>query len=58
MRLLRTSLLAALLAGASASGVLVPTDAQASVSIAVGFDALVKDADTVGVVTPLESKSV
>ena len=61
MKLLRTSLLAAVLAGlagASASGVLVPTDAQASVSIAVAFDALVKDADTVGVVTPVESKSV
>ena len=37
---------------------LVPTDAQASVSIAVAFDALVKDADSVGVVTPVESKSV
>jgi hypothetical protein len=51
-------LLAALLAGASAFGVLVPSDAQASVSIAVGFDALVKDADAVGVVTPVESKTV
>jgi hypothetical protein len=58
MRLLRTSLLAALLAGASVSTVLVPTDARASVSIAVAFDALVKDADSVGVVTPVESKSV
>jgi hypothetical protein len=61
MKLLRSSLLAAVLsglAGAAASGVLVPTDAQASVSIAVAFDALVKDADTVGVVTPLETKSV
>jgi hypothetical protein len=58
MRLLRTSLLAALLAGASVSAVLVPTDARASVSIAVAFDALVKDADSVGVVTPVESKSV
>lgn len=37
---------------------LVPAEAQASVSIAVAFDALVKDADSVGVVTPLESKSV
>jgi hypothetical protein len=58
MKLLRSSLLAAVLAGASVAGVLVPTDAQASVSIAVAFDALVKDADTVGVVTPVESKSV
>jgi hypothetical protein len=38
--------------------VLVPSDAQASVSIAVAFDALVKDADSVGVVTPVEAKSV
>jgi len=53
------SLLTAVLAGASlAAGVLVPTDAQASVSIAVAYDALVKDADSVGVVTPQESKSI
>lgn len=58
MKLLRSSLLAAVLAGASAFAMLVPSDAQASVSIAVAFDALVKDADTVGVVTPVESKSV
>lgn len=38
--------------------VFVPTDAHASVSIAVAFDALVKDADAVGVVTPVESKAV
>ncbi len=37
---------------------LVPSDAQASVSIAVGFDQLVKDADTVGIATPVESKSL
>jgi hypothetical protein len=41
-----------------ALAVLVPTDAHASVSIAVGYDALVKDADAVGVVTPVESKTV
>ena len=65
MKLLRSSLLAIVLpvvlpvlAGASASGVLAPTEARASVSIAVAFDALVKDADTVGVVTAVESKSV
>ncbi len=65
MKLLRSSLLAVVLpvvlpvlAGASASGVLAPTEARASVSIAVAFDALVKDADTVGVVTAVESKSV
>ncbi len=57
-------MLFALLTGASAVGisaalaVLVPGDAQASVSIAVGYDALVKDADAVGVVTPVESKTV
>ncbi|AKV01616.1 hypothetical protein AKJ09_08279 [Labilithrix luteola] len=33
-------------------------EAQASVSIAVTFDALVKDADAVAVVTPVEHKSV
>ena len=51
-------MLAALLAGAPAAAVLVPSDAQASVSIAVGFDALVKDADSVGVITPMEAKTV
>ncbi len=60
MRLLRSSLLVALLTGAScaALAVLVPGDAHASVSIAVGYEALVKDADAVGVVTPVESKAV
>ena len=53
------SLLAAVLAGAaSVAGIIVPTDAHASVSIAVGYDALVQDADSVGVVTPTETKSV
>ena len=51
-------MLAALLAGAPAAALLVPSDAQASVSIAIAFDALVKDADSVGVVTPQEAKSV
>lgn len=58
MRLVRTSLLVALVATAPAVGILVPSDAQASVSIAVALDALVKDADSVGIVTPIESKSV
>ena len=58
MRLLRTSLLAVLLVSGASAAVLVPSDAQASVSIAVGFDALVKDADSVGVATPVESKCV
>src|SRR5947208_13449238 len=52
MRVLRFLLLTICLA-------LLPTeDAQASVSIAVGFDALVKDADGVAIVTPTEAKSV
>ncbi len=58
MRLLRSSLLAALLVSAPAAALLVPSDAQASVSIAIGFDALVKDADTVGIVTPQEAKTL
>jgi hypothetical protein len=37
---------------------LVPSDASASVSIAVGFDALVKDADAVAVVTAAEGQSI
>lgn len=40
------------------SATLVPSDASASVSIAVPFDALVKDADQVAVITAAESKSV
>jgi hypothetical protein len=36
----------------------VSTDADASVSIAVGFDQLVKDADTVAVITAGDSNSV
>ena len=51
-------MLAVLLSAAPAAALLVPGDAQASVSIAVGFDALVKDADSVGVALPVESKAV
>jgi len=58
MRLVRSSLLAALLVSAPAAALLVPSDAQASVSIAVGFDALVKDADSVGVLVPQEAKTL
>lgn len=62
MRPLRSSLLAALLAFGpplvSGVALLVPSDARASVSIAVAFEALVKDADAVGIITPVESKSV
>lgn len=35
-----------------------PNEARASVSIAVAFDALVKDADAVAVVTPVDATSV
>lgn len=41
-----------------AAAVLVPSDASASVSIAVGFDNLVKDADAVALITPGEQSSV
>jgi hypothetical protein len=41
-----------------AAAILVPSDAAASVSIAIGFDALVKDADSVAVVTAGEHTSV
>lgn len=62
MRLARLSLLAAsIVVGAGASvvaGALAPTDAHASVSIAVAYDALVKDADAVGIATPVETRSV
>jgi hypothetical protein len=60
MTLLRSSLLAGFvsIAALPVMAVLVPTDAHASVSIAVGYEALVKDADSVGVVTPVESKTV
>ncbi len=53
MRLFSLLALAAVAASTFASH-----EADASVSIAVGFDALVKDADAVAVVTPTESKSV
>jgi hypothetical protein len=56
MRFVRTALFALALAAAPAA--MLPTDAEASVMIAVPFDALVKDADAVAVVLPLESKSV
>jgi hypothetical protein len=38
--------------------VLVPSDASASVSIAIGFDALCKDADNIAIVTPGDATSV
>jgi hypothetical protein len=58
---LRTMLGRALIGGAlllPAAAVLAPTDAAASVSIAVQYEQLVKDADLVAVITPGEAKSV
>jgi hypothetical protein len=55
---LLAALVSATPAALVAAAVLVPSDARASVSIAIAFDALVKDADSVGVATPLEAKSV
>jgi hypothetical protein len=45
-------------AGAGAAAFVVPSDAEASVSIAVSFEALVKDADAVAIITPEESRSL
>ena len=56
--LMRAALAAALTLPASLAGVLVSSDAAASVSIAIKFDELVKDADAVAVVTAGESQSL
>ncbi len=58
MRFLRASWLSILLAGGVATSALVPADAHASVSIAVAFDDLVKDADGVAIITPTDAKAV
>lgn len=60
MRALRRALFAVAVVGFSAAvgSTFVPREANASVSIAVGFDDLVKDADAVAIVTPLEHTSV
>lgn len=61
MRIVRSSLLAlglAFVVAVPTSVVLGERDAEASVSIAVGFDSLVKDADTVCVVVAQETKSL
>lgn len=59
MKLFRRSLLALSLAVSLPTAALfMPTDASASVSIAVGFDAIVKDADAVAIVSATESSSV
>jgi len=57
---LSRALLASALAivGLFAAAILVPSDASASVSIAMGYDALVKDADNVVLVTPGDQSSV
>jgi hypothetical protein len=57
---MRHSLLALVLLACApiAATTFVPREAHASVSIAVGWEALVKDADSVVVVTPVEAKSV
>lgn len=58
MKPLRRSLLAVALSALPLTSTFVPTDAQASVMIAVPFDALVQDADAVAVVMPDVAKSV
>lgn len=61
MSSLRSSFARLLLAGAlclPTAALLIPTDASASVSIAVAFESLVKDADAVVVSTPVDSRSV
>ena len=58
-RTLASSLLACALAvGSVATLSTIASDAHASVSIAIGFDQLVRDADAVAVMTPTESKTV
>jgi hypothetical protein len=58
MRLARFSLLLALGGIAVASSFAFERSASASVSIAVGFDALVKDADAVAIIVAQDAKSV
>jgi hypothetical protein len=55
---LRAALTAALALPASLAAVFVPSDAAASVSIAIKFDDLVKDADVVAVITAGEAQSL
>lgn len=58
MKLLRTFALSLCLAAVPLAAATVTTDAEASVMIAVPFEALVKDADAVAIVVPEEAKSV
>jgi hypothetical protein len=54
----RAALVSALTLATSAGAVLVPSDASASVSIAIAFDDLVKDADVVAIITPMDAQSL
>ncbi len=54
----RIALFSLFLAAASVASVTVSSDAQASVSIAVQYDALLKDADSVAVIVPQAATSV
>lgn len=54
----RTSLAACLSLGAAASGAVVARDAHASVSIAVTWDGLLREATSAAIVTPAEQRSV
>lgn len=58
MKLLRLFALLSSMAAVPLAAATVATDAHASVMIAVGFDALVTDADAVAVVMPDEARSV
>jgi hypothetical protein len=61
MSSLRTALARVLFIGAlgvPAAAVFVPSDASASVSIAIAYENLVKDADAVAVITPGEQKAI
>ncbi|MCL2723357.1 MAG: hypothetical protein FWD69_02875 [Polyangiaceae bacterium] len=58
MKHARKYVLALVLAAAPVGGVFVASDACASVSTAVAFDALVSGAEAIAVVTPIEKKSV
>jgi hypothetical protein len=58
MRFPRTAVLAATLCLSLPLGVSVATDAHASISIAVVFDALVRESSAVALFTPVEQRSV
>lgn len=58
MRFPRTAVLAATLCLSLPLGVTVASDAHASISIAVVFDALVRESSAVALATPVEQRSV